>query len=50
LANTDEFLKAPRPPLFKDYFDERLRMEVQVPRTLRQLQLGFSLGAADLPA
>ena len=49
LADSDAFLKASRPPLFKDYFDERLQMQVHVPRTVRQLQLGFSLGAADLP-
>ena len=50
LARTDEFLQNKRPPLFKDYFDEKLRMIVHVPRTIRQVQLGFTGGAADLLA
>jgi hypothetical protein len=46
----DSFLSAPRPPLFKDYFDERLRMVVHVPRTVRQVQVSFGCAPADLPA
>jgi hypothetical protein len=44
------FLTHPRPPLLKDYFDERLHAVVHVPRRYRQVQLGFNAGQADLPA
>ena len=43
-------LGAKRPPLFKDYFDEQLRMLVTVQPSIRQVQVGFNLGQADLPA
>jgi hypothetical protein len=49
-ARPDSFLTAKRPPLFKDYFDEELRMLVHVPRSIRQVTVGFSAGQADLPA
>lgn len=41
--NRDLYLRSPRPPLFKDYFDPRLRKLVQVPRTnhLVQFQIGY---------
>lgn len=32
------YLQAPRPPVLKDFFDDRLRMTAQVPRTRRQVQ------------
>jgi len=39
----DYYLRSPRPPLFKDYFDPRLRKQVAVARhhQLVQLQLGY---------
>jgi histidyl-tRNA synthetase len=45
----DDYLTAPRLPLFKDYFDERLRMVVHVPGTVRQVQSSFGYQPADLP-
>jgi hypothetical protein len=39
----EQYVRAARPPLFKDYFDPQLRRIVKVPRAnqLLQLQLGF---------
>jgi hypothetical protein len=41
--NRDLYLRSPRPPLFKDYFDPGLTKQVRVPRTnqLVQLQIGY---------
>jgi hypothetical protein len=41
--NSELYLRHPRPPLFKDYFDPRLMTLMQVPRTnnLVQLQIGY---------
>ncbi|MDX6481349.1 MAG: hypothetical protein QOG85_1859 [Gaiellaceae bacterium] len=50
MSSGDNVLTTPRPPLFKDYFDERLRMIVHVPAALRQVQVGFNLNVTDLPA
>jgi hypothetical protein len=50
VTQSETFLEAKRPPLFKDYFDDQLRMIVSVPRSIRQVQVGFNLGQADLPA
>ena len=41
---------AARPPLFKDYFDERLRLIVNAPTLVRQVRVGFDLSVEDLPA
>ena len=49
-AKPDAFLTAKRPPLFKDYFDEQLRMLVHVPRSIRQVTVGFSAAQTDPPA
>ena len=49
-APGENILTTVRPPLFKDYFDERLRMIVNVPASLRQVQVGFSLNVTDQPA
>jgi hypothetical protein len=49
-APGENVLTAPRPPLFKDYFDEQFRMIVSVPASLRQIQVGFSLNVTDQPA
>jgi hypothetical protein len=49
-ARGDNILTTARPPLFKDYFDEQLRMIVHVPASLRQVQVGFNLNVTDQPA
>lgn len=49
-APGENLLTTSRPPLFKDYFDEQLRMIVDVPASLRQIQVGFSLNVTDQPA
>ena len=49
-APGENVLTTPRPPLFKDYFDEQLRMVVDVPAVVRQIQVGFSLNVTDQPA
>ena len=46
----DDFLVAPRPPLLKDYFDPLLRMDVQVPKTVRQVRVVVSVETLDAPA
>ena len=46
----ENILTTARPRLFKDYFDEQLRMIVHVPPTLRQVQVGFNLSVTDQPA
>jgi hypothetical protein len=50
MAPGENILTTSRPPLFKDYFDEQLRMIVNVPASLRQIQVGFSLNVTDQPA
>ena len=49
-ASPDRFLKDPRPPLLKDYFDERLRSVIPVPRQDRQVKIAFAVEALDVPA
>lgn len=49
-APGENILSTPRPPLFKDYFDEELRMIVSVPASVRQIQVGFNLNVTDQPA
>jgi len=50
MAEGENLLTTPRPPLFKDYFDEQLRMIVSVPASVRQVQVGFNLNVTDQPA
>jgi hypothetical protein len=50
MTKEDNVLTAARPPLFKDYFDEKLRMIVNAPSMIRQVQVGFNLDVTDLPA
>ena len=49
-APGDTILTTSRPPLFKDYFDEELRMDVTVPPWVRQVQVAFTLNVTDQPA
>jgi hypothetical protein len=44
------YLSAPRPPVVKDYFDERLRMLVQVPSTARQVRVQVGYDETPVPA
>ena len=48
--NAAFYLKARRPPLFKDYFDEQLRKVAAVPRRRRELRIEVSVEALDAPA
>ena len=44
------YLTAPRPQVVKDYFDERLRMPVHVPRTAQQVRVQVGYEEAPVPA
>jgi len=46
--NPDQFLKAPRPPVLKDYFDPKLRKLVEVPRRSRQVKVAFGVENIDI--
>lgn len=48
--NSDRYLRTPRPPLLKDYFDERLRKILQVARKHRMVTLNFGVEVTDIPA
>ena len=50
VAHPERYTEAPRPPMLKDYFDERLRQIMQVPRRKRQVRTAFSAEQTDLPA
>ena len=50
MAPGENILTTERPPLFKDFFDEKLRMIVNVAGSFRQIQVGFSLNVTDQPA
>lgn len=45
----DVYLKDPRPPLLKDYFDSQLRKLVDGRRARTQVSLGFSGGSTLIP-
>lgn len=45
----ETYMKAPRPPLFKDYFDPRLTRAVKVPRRLTQIKLTFGWENIEVP-
>lgn len=49
-ADRDPYLKAPRPPVFKDYFDPRIVKRVQVPRLNHVLAAKLSLERSGVPA
>ncbi len=46
----DVYLKAPRPPLLKDYFDAKLRQILLVPRHHRQIRVAFQVENLNVPA
>jgi hypothetical protein len=45
----DLYLTSPRPPLLKDYFDERLHIKMQAPRVGRQIQVAVQTQPTELP-
>jgi hypothetical protein len=49
-TNADAYLKAPRPPVLKDYFDPALRKIVPVRRKNRQVRVTFGVEQSDTPA
>jgi len=49
-GDADIYLKAPRPPVLKDYFDEKLRKLIWTPKKQRQVRIMFETGEVDLPA
>ncbi len=50
LQNPDRYLKTPRPPLLKDYFDNLLTKVVPVPRKNRLVRVSFGVESTDIPA
>ena len=46
----DEYTRARRPPVFKDYFDDTLRKIVSVRRLNPLLELELSFTSAGVPA
>jgi len=50
LQNPDRYLKTKRPPLLKDYFDDKLRKIIEVRRKNRLVRLQFGVDQSDVPA
>jgi hypothetical protein len=48
--NPDLYLKHPRPPMLKDYFNPRLRKVMPVHRVLRQITVKFDVEEQNVPA
>ena len=48
--NPDRYLKAPRPPILKDYFDPALRKVVAVTKKNRSVRVQFGYEQMDVPA
>lgn len=47
--NKDLYLKSARPPLFKDYFDQRLHREFTAPAKVRQVRVTIGVDVQDAP-
>jgi hypothetical protein len=45
----DDYLKAPRPPMLRDYFDPALRKIVPVRRLMHQIQVGIGTNQTAFP-
>ena len=43
------YLDEPRPPLLKDYFNDRLRLTVHVPRSRKQIQVAVNYQPVEVP-
>jgi hypothetical protein len=50
LLRPDDYLSVPRPPLLADFFDERLRVEVELARTVRQIAVAIRHETLEAPA
>jgi hypothetical protein len=48
--NADLYLKSPRPPMLRDYFDQELRKTVSVARKQPAIRVSFGVEAMDIPA
>ncbi len=48
--NPNLYLRSPRPPLLKDYFNPKLRKLVAVPQRQRQVKITFGIEQVDIPA
>ena len=46
----EQYLRTPRPPVFKDYFDDRIRKIVPVARVNRVLEAQLNLEKSSIPA
>lgn len=49
-SNPDLYLKHPRPPMLRDYFNPRLRKILPVHRTIRQITVKFDIEECYVPA
>lgn len=49
VPQADLYLSGTRPPVLKDYFDERLRMNLHVPSSAREVAVGFQIQVSDRP-
>jgi len=47
--NPDFYLRSPRPPVLKDYFDPELRKVVRLTPTARHVRVRFTVEEVDLP-
>jgi hypothetical protein len=47
--NADYYLRSPRPPVLKDYFDPELRKVVRLVPTARHVRVRFTVEEVDLP-
>jgi len=45
----DDYLREPRPPVLKDYFDPKLSRVVHLPRTSRHIRVSYSVEEIDMP-
>jgi hypothetical protein len=46
----DRYVGTARPPMLKDYFDDRLRKILRVARKHRMVRLSFGVDVSDIPA
>jgi len=46
---TDLYLKEPRPPVLKDYFDQKMRKIISLPPKARQVRISFGVEQNDMP-
>jgi hypothetical protein len=50
LRNPDAYLKAPRPPLLKDYFEAKLGRRVRLVPACKQVKISFTIEESEVPA